>query len=163
MFGNPVLANYGAAKAGIAGLMRVAAIEGEEFGILCNAIMPNAQGRMAVRMMADLGEPIDTGGVALPPEMGNSMDPGFNAPLAVYLASESCSSTRAIYSQCLGRVARVFVGVTAGWQAPRQSPPTAEDIAAHWNEICDSSGGFITPASPRDELMLVMNQTGMPA
>jgi NAD(P)-dependent dehydrogenase (short-subunit alcohol dehydrogenase family) len=162
LFGSPVLTNYGAAKAGVAGLMHVAAIEGERHGILCNAIMPNAQGRMAIRMMEDLGKPLDTGGVALPPEIGTSMNPEFNASLAVYLASEACTSTRAIYSQCLGRVARVFVGVTHGWQAQRQSPPTAEEIAAHWEQICDPAPGFIEPASPRDELRLVMQHAELP-
>jgi NAD(P)-dependent dehydrogenase (short-subunit alcohol dehydrogenase family) len=163
MFGSPVLANYGAAKAGVAGLMHVAAIEGKEFGILCNAIMPNAHGRMAVRMMEDLGEAVESGTVALPPEMGNSMNPDFNAPLAVYLASEACTSTRALYSQCLGRIARVFVGVTSGWQAQRQSPPTVEEIAEHWNQIGDTALGFVTPESPRDQLRLVMTQADVRA
>jgi NAD(P)-dependent dehydrogenase (short-subunit alcohol dehydrogenase family) len=157
MFGNPVLANYGAAKAGVAGLMHVAAIEGQQFGILCNAIMPNANGRMAVKMLEDLGEPSDAGDL-FPPELGNSMNPDFNAPLAIYLASEACTSTRELYSQCLGRVGRVVIGVTRGWQAQRQSPPTVEDIAAHWDEVCNDAAGLVVPESPRDELRLVMQQ-----
>ncbi|MFA7602584.1 MAG: SDR family NAD(P)-dependent oxidoreductase [Novosphingobium sp.] len=158
LFGTPILANYAAAKAGVAGLMNVAAIEGEAHGILCNGIMPNAEGRMADRMMADLGADASSGSVELPPEIGNSMDPGFNAPLAIFLASEACTSTHALYSQCLGRVARVFVGVTTGWQGQRQTPASVEEIAEHWAEIGDTSRGFTTPSTPHHELALVLSQ-----
>lgn len=157
LFGNALQAGYASAKAGIAGLMNVAAIEGAAFGILCNAILPNAHGRMAEQMMKDLGAGENASAAALMAHFGHSMDPKYNTPLAVYLASESCTSTHAIYSQCLGRVARVFVGVVPGWQAPRQMPPSVEEIAAHWDEICDTSRGFATPRSPRDELGLVLS------
>src|SRR5690606_36116256 len=126
LFGSSLMTAYGAAKAGVAGLMNVAAIEGETHGILCNAIMPNAMSRMAdhaAQAWADSGE----GAAAeLPPGIGNSMNVEFNTPLAVYLASEACTSTHALYSQCLGRVARVFIGVASGWQSHRQSPASAE-------------------------------------
>lgn len=160
LYGNELQAGYGSAKAGIAGLMNVAALEGEPHGILCNAIMPNAQGRMAEQMMKDWEPGTQAAGAAMMDMFGNSMDPGFNAPLAVYLASESCTSTHALYSQCLGRVARVFVGVTPGWQAQRQTPPSVEEIAEHWDEICDTSRGFATPAESRDELAIVLSQHG---
>lgn len=163
LFGNAMLANYGAAKAGVAGLMNVAALEGEPYGILCNAIMPNAMTRMSEQSAKDWEGEIPPEELELPPEVGNSMNPGFNTPLAVYLASETCTSTHALYSQCLGRVARVFLGVTPGWQAQRQSPPSVEQIAEHWGEICDTSHGFATPPTPRDELTLVLSGEQAPA
>lgn len=158
MFGIELQAGYGAAKAGIFGLMNVAATEGAPHGILCNAIMPNAQSRMADQMLKDSGGDMGPGANAVMAMVGNSFDPAYNAPLAVYLASEDCTSTHAIYSQCLGRVARVFVGVTPGWQAQRQTPPSVEEIAAHWDEISDTSRGFQTPVSPQHELALVISE-----
>jgi hypothetical protein len=86
------------------------------------------------------------------------MNPEFNMPLAVYLASEDCLSTHALYSQCLARSARVFVGVVPGWQAHRQSPPSVDEIAMHWGEITDMTRGFAAPPSPSDELAVVLSQ-----
>jgi NAD(P)-dependent dehydrogenase (short-subunit alcohol dehydrogenase family) len=160
MFGIELQTGYGAAKAGIFGLMNVAATEGAPHGILCNAIMPNAQSRMADQMLRDSGGDMGPEADAVMALVGNSFDPEYNAPLAVYLASEDCTSTHAIYSQCLGRVARVFVGVTPGWQAQRQTPPSVEDIAAHWDQITDASRGYVAPTSPGDELGLVISQGG---
>lgn len=161
LFGTEMLGAYAAAKAGTMGLMNVAAIEGAPHGILANAIMPNAITRMAMQAAQDWASHAgahQAGG--LPPEVVNAMNPEFNTPLAVYLASEACSSTHALWSQCLGRMARVFVGVVPGWQAQRQSAPTVEQVAAHWDEIADTGGGFVLPASPSEELGLVLSQAG---
>ena len=53
MFGQPGLPGYAAAKTGMLGLMNVAAIEGAEFGIAANAIMPMAGTRMAAAVLGD--------------------------------------------------------------------------------------------------------------
>lgn len=159
LFGNALQSGYASAKAGVAGLMNVAAIEGQEHGIFCNAIMPNADSRMSRQLMAEWEpEQQAQGATFLEESLGNAMSPAFNAPLAVYLASRECQSTHAIYSQCLGRIARVFVGVAHGWQAQRDNPPSVEEIASHWDEICDLSRGFATPPTPRDEFELVLTQ-----
>lgn len=156
IFGNPMVGGYGAAKAAIAGLMHVAALEGEDCGILCNAIMPNAISRMAMQAVADWTGQIEAGDTILPEALGNSMSPEFNTPLAVFLASERCTHTRGLFSQCIGRSAKVFIGAVTGWQAPRQSPPNVNDIAAHWDEICDGSRGFIVPLTVRDEREMIL-------
>ena len=153
-----MVGGYGAAKAGVAGLMHVAAHEGAEHGILCNAIMPNAASRMAMQAAADWaarGRPMDG---SLPPAVGNAMNVEFNTPIAVYLASEACSVTRGLFSQCLGRTARVFIGAAHGWQAQRQSAPTVEEIAQHWGEIVDIENGFDVPWTPNEELALVLGR-----
>jgi NAD(P)-dependent dehydrogenase (short-subunit alcohol dehydrogenase family) len=152
MYGNKLQVGYGAAKAGITGVMNVLALEGEAHGILCNALMPNALGRMADQMQRDNGQQRDAATKAQMAAFGNSMQPEFNTALGVYLASEACTSTHAIYSSCVGRFARVFVGVTNGWQGSRVHPSTAEDIAAHFDEITDLKRGFELPTSPRNEI-----------
>lgn len=158
LFGNPYCGAYGAAKAGIAGLMNTAAREGEEHGILCNALMPNAMTRMAAQAGADWADRMPELEHVMPPEIGNSMNPEFNMPLAVYLASEACTVTQGLYSQCLGRSARVFLGVVPGWQAHRQSAPSVEQIAEHWGEIGDMTQGFAAPMSATEEHGIVLAQ-----
>ena len=155
LFGNPIVGGYGAAKAGIAGLMHTAALEGEPLGILCNAIMPNAASRMAMQAAADWYGKLEGMDQPLPDTVGHSMDPAFNTPLAVYLASDACTTTRELFSQCLGRTARVFIGAADGWQSERQSPPTVEQVAHHWADVCDAARGYAVPRSAREELLSV--------
>lgn len=70
--GNFGQANYGAAKAGIAGLTRVAALEGKRSGVTVNAIAPVAKTRM-------------TDDIAAVPE---DFEPEDIAPLVAWLASD---------------------------------------------------------------------------
>lgn len=158
LFGNPLVGGYGAAKAGIAGLMHVAALEGKGQGILCNAIMPNAASRMAMQAAADWTGRLEGIDAPLPESIGNSMNVEFNTPLAVYLASEACQETQGLFSQCLGRTAHVFIGAVTGWQAQRQSPPSVDDVAAHWGEICDSTRGYVVPHSAGEELAAILSR-----
>ncbi|MCB2079889.1 MAG: SDR family NAD(P)-dependent oxidoreductase [Novosphingobium sp.] len=156
IFGNAYAGAYGPAKAGMVGLMNTAALEGREHGILCNSLMPNAMTRMAARAGEDWADKIPEMEHVLPPEIGNSFNPEFNTPLAVYLASEACTDTQGLYSQCLGRSARVFIGVGHGWQAQRQSAPSVEQIAEHWAEIRDLSAGYAIPTTATEEHGIVL-------
>lgn len=81
LLGNFGQTNYGAAKAGIHALTRIAALELAKHKITVNAIAPAALTRMfqTIRGAADLVS-IDTFG------------PKFIAPLAAYLASDAASS-----------------------------------------------------------------------
>lgn len=63
VFGQPGLAGYATAKTAMLGLMNVAAIEGAEFGIKANAIMPMGDTRMARALMGEVGE---SPGTAIP-------------------------------------------------------------------------------------------------
>ena len=64
----------------------------------------------------------------------------FNTPLVLYLVSEQCRSTHGIYSANSGRYAKVRIAAAEGWVAPMGStPPAPEDIAAHWEGICDGT------------------------
>jgi NAD(P)-dependent dehydrogenase (short-subunit alcohol dehydrogenase family) len=159
LFGAPMVGAYSAAKAGIAGLMHTASLEGEAHGILCNALMPNAMSRMAMQAGQDWQDRMPAQEMVMPPEIGNSMNVEFNMPLAVYLASEACSSTHGLYSQCLGRSAKVFLGVVPGWQAQRQSAPSVEQIAEHWEEISDTAHGFAVPMTAGEEHGIVLSQS----
>lgn len=155
MFGNAEQAAYGAAKAGLVGLMNVLSQEGRAHGVLCNALLPTAESRMSAQMsaaqMKDFGEVYASAG----PYVGNSGTPAFVTPLVVFLVSEACKSTHGIYSASLGRYARVFIAASDGWIGRRDQAPRAEDIEAHFGEIAGTRS-FSVPESLRDEFVEII-------
>jgi len=80
LLGNFGQSNYGAAKAGIYGLTRVAAQEMMKLGITVNAIAPIA----ATRMLSDLAEYKGS------PEL-ERLSPRYVAPLVTFLASDAAA------------------------------------------------------------------------
>ena len=150
MFGQPGLVGYATAKAGMLGLMNVASIEGAEYGIKANAIMPMGHTRMAAAALGDAGET---------PEALAFLDTlrlDQVAPVVAYLASEQCTFTHTVLSAFSGRIAALRVGMTPGWFSPGGSF-TAEDVAAHPPEIVDSEGMFL-PDSIFDEMSYVTSR-----
>jgi len=150
MFGNATQSAYGAAKAGLVGLMNVLSQEGKPFNIQCNALLPTAESRMGAGMPADQMEQIGALFANVGQYIGNSGTAPFVTPLVVYLASEHCPSTHGIYSAAFGRYARVFIAASDGWRGPRDKPASADDIAAHFGEIT-SQNKVCVPASLVDE------------
>ena len=73
IYGNFGQANYGAAKAGVVGLMNVLSIEGAKHDIRVNCIAPTA----ATRMTEDI----------MPPDMLEALQPEWVTPAVLYLAS----------------------------------------------------------------------------
>ena len=100
LFGNFGQANYGAAKAGLAGLTRVLAIEGASYGIKVNAIAPIAATRMTQEIL---------GG-----DLAALVSPDRVSPLVAYLSHPECSVSGNVYSVAGGRIARIFVAETNG-------------------------------------------------
>jgi len=121
LYGNKRCVNYGMSKAGMIGLNNVAALEGEEFGVKSNLIVPSAVTRMA--------EGIDIS--QYPP-----MEPELVAPVVAWLAHEACSVTGETIASIAGRVARMFVAETEGVYRPEW---TIEDVAAACEAFHDKS------------------------
>jgi len=138
ILGNFGQANYGAAKMGLVGLTRVLAIEGRKYNIKANAIAPVALTRMTEEMFGAAGD---------------ALDPALVSPLVAYLASEACDVTGEIYSAAGGIISRFFIGLTPGYYNPNL---TAEDIAAHWDEI-RSESGYIVPDDSSGEISKIVS------
>ena len=88
VFGNIGQANYGAAKAAIAGLTLIAAQELQRYGVTVNCIAPNARTRMTEETFGDL---------PAPDEGFDPLDPGNMAPLVVALCADEAQD---ITGQC---------------------------------------------------------------
>jgi NAD(P)-dependent dehydrogenase (short-subunit alcohol dehydrogenase family) len=136
LFGNFGQANYGAAKAGLAGLTRVLAIEGAGHGIKVNAIAPLAATRMTTDLFGDLTEKISPESVS---------------PVVLYLAHEDCEVNGNVYSVAGGRVARIFVAETPGAILPELTPEAVRD---HLSLINDADS-YLEPASLEDATRII--------
>ena len=135
LYGTPASSDYGAAKAGVAGLSNCLRLEGARHNIKINTIAPVAGTRM-------------TEAVDLPTEWQEALKPELVAPLVAYLSSEHCQDSGYIYSVgggCYSRIA-CFEGV--GVLLDEGDGVTIEDVAAHMDEINDMSG-----ASEMNEMM----------
>lgn len=121
LYGNFGQANYGAAKAGLVGLINTLAIEGAKYNITANAIAPLA----ATRMTADIA----------PQDVLDKLDPELVAPAVGYLVSEENHDTSSVFVVGGGLVQRVAQFQNDGVRFT--APPTLPEIAGRWNEIRD--------------------------
>lgn len=147
MFGMLNMSTYAIAKASILGLTNMISLEGEEFGVIANAVLPIAQtvpGRTesAVRLYQSLGR--------LEPRVTVE----FVTPLVLHLASRSCTAGKGIYSAVAGRYAMAFVGLTQGWISDDDVPPSAERISEMFPHIIDQQN-YDVPLSIADEVASV--------
>lgn len=99
LMGNFGQANYGAAKAGIAGFSRVLALELAKYGCTVNTISPGALTRMTIPLRENRGEKVDEADLA---EGG----PQHIAPICAWLATEAAAGiTSQIFHSGRGGIA----------------------------------------------------------
>ena len=127
LYGNFGQANYGAAKAGLVGLMKTLAIEGAKYNVKVNTIAPLA----ATRMTEDL----------LPAELLARMGPETVVPAAVFLVSDD-APTNAIINAGGGGFERAYVTLTRGIHVTPEDM-NAETVAARFAEISDRTGEVV--------------------
>jgi len=119
-------ANYGAAKAGIAGMTLVAAEELERYGVRVNAIAPIARTRLTLATPG-MGALFAAG---VEDESGHDLfDPANISPLVAWLAAADCSINGKVFAVQGGSIQEL-----QGWTAARnidcEGAWQIEDIAA---------------------------------
>jgi NAD(P)-dependent dehydrogenase (short-subunit alcohol dehydrogenase family) len=121
LYGNFGQSNYGAAKAGLLGLMRSLSIEGQKNNVHVNAICPVAATRM-------------TEGV-IPAELLSKLNPEYVTPGVIHLASDGAPTGSILVAGAgVFSVARVYEteGVYLG-----EGGLSAEEVRDNWDKIAD--------------------------
>ena len=121
IYGNFGQSNYGAAKAGLIGLMNVLALEGAKNDIRVNILAPTARTAMTEGL--------------LPPAAAELLGPETVTPAMLFLASDEAPS-RVILGAGAGTFAVTHIAETAGVHLD-EAERTPETIAARWSEILD--------------------------
>ena len=127
IYANPGQANYGAAKAGIAGLTQIAAQELGRYGVTVNAVAPGA----FTRLTEDL----------LPDQMKQTFDPRWVAPVVTWLGSPRSAGVTGQVIESSG----VVLAIAEGWHRG----PSADQIPAEPEEVDALIRKLLTDARPR--------------
>src|SRR5712691_11467862 len=153
LFGNPGQANYGAAKAAISGLTKVAARDLGKYGITVNSICPVAGTRMTVneevRRARELrkrqGIQREDRGVAQIEEL----DPDDVAPMVVYLASKVAGGVNGQFFLCLGNQVAL---VSQPRPVKTLYKPDADWMLDEIDRLAPSTilEGLVNPAPPKE-------------
>ena len=163
--------NYAAAKAGVYGMTRALACEGEEFGIRVNCILPH-------------GNPLKDDNLSFGPEQNanwyreNWALPGFEdyvdedlaasladgrrdavlvSPIVTYLASPACGVTGEAFAAGFGRYSRVFVAECAGWKPRDATMATVNGIARNLDAVC-ATDRYEIPINQFEEMRYLARQ-----
>lgn len=125
LFANVGQSNYGAAKAAIACLTQIAALELERYGVMVNAIAPAGMTRM-------------TNQLPIPEETARQLDPRWVAPVVAWLASTLSAGVTGQVIESSGRVLAVAQGWTRGANAEVR-PEKPEDVDAIIRPLLESA------------------------
>jgi NAD(P)-dependent dehydrogenase (short-subunit alcohol dehydrogenase family) len=127
--------SYGGAKGGVFGFTRTLALDAARYDIRVNAVMPRAQTRLSdtpvLAHTYDLPEEAFQGGIM------DQLQPDLVAPVAAFLAHESCQLNGEIFPTGGGQVMRIAVIQNDGFTKPDLTP---EDVAANLDRVMDMSG-----------------------
>ena len=123
LFGNFGQSNYGAAKAGLYGFMRVLSIEGRKYGIRLWALAPGAYTRMTSDLPGRIGKEPD------PMSLPENVAPGVLFMVSD-LAAEHSGKILGVSSR---GVREIKMLQTSGFNPTK--PYTAQDVAEHASQV----------------------------
>jgi NAD(P)-dependent dehydrogenase (short-subunit alcohol dehydrogenase family) len=133
--GLPGQANYGAAKAGIAGFTRVVARDLGRYGVTCNAIAPGAATRMTATVPQNTAQLRARAGTApmVPQQQRRSTvppmrEPEYVAPMTVFLATDAAWNINGKVFYVAGGRISVAHEESAMRQAVKQSMWTIDEL-----------------------------------
>ncbi len=133
LIGNFGQTNYGAAKAGIAGLTRVLALEGMKYGITVNTLAPTAWSRLT----ADI----------LPEDVEERFAPDKVSPLVVWLCTDDAAKvTGRQFCAGANKITLLSWQVTEIAQGePMDAPMTVEEVGKRMAETMESWPKLLRP------------------
>ena len=135
LYGNFGQSNYGAAKAGIYGFMRVLSIEGRKYGIRVMGLAPGAYTRMTSDLPGRIGREPDP--LSLPENI---------APGVLYMVSDlAADHSGKVLGVSQRGVREIKMLQTDGFQPGR--PYTAQEVAEHAAEVFFPAAADRTAAS----------------
>jgi len=143
LYGAHGLAAYGASKMGVAGLLRVLAVEAADTGIRVNAVAP-----LAWTPMSQAGGRTGSTAQILGPDTFAQFDPEYVSEAVVLLSHPHCPAQGQILTAGGGRVAEVLIAETRGYTGP---PLPWRDLLATWDIITNRTD-ITYPQSMREEL-----------
>ncbi len=124
VFGNVGQANYGSAKAGIAGFTLIAAQELGRYGVTVNCLAPNARTRMTEQAFGEIAAP----------EGFDPMDPGNMSPLVVALCADEAQDITGQVFFVYGGAVNALRGWSPGELFTREGRWDADDLLAELRE-----------------------------
>lgn len=125
--GNRGQANYGAAKAGIAALTVITALEGGRSGVRANAIAPGGATRMVNEAMPSI--PIVEADQVQEGDAFNRLNPGNSAPMVAWLASDEALHVSGQVFKAVGDEITHYQGWTLGRSVKAGKEPQRWDPA----------------------------------
>lgn len=139
IYGNFGQANYSAAKLGILGFSKTAAVEGQKYNILVNTIAPTAGTAMTATVFNE--------------EMLEKLKPKYIAPITVLLASDKAPCTGKLFETAAGWVAMTRWQRSKG-AAIKKDKLTAAKVAANWDKVNDFNPDTVLyPETPAESSM----------
>ncbi|HVV10467.1 SDR family NAD(P)-dependent oxidoreductase [Amycolatopsis sp.] len=126
MLGSRHTVAYNVAKASVLGLMRSVACEGAAAGVRVNAVMPGAETRMQ-------GTALDADSAENSARRTTDVNSAANAaPLACFLAHESCRANGEVFATGRGHMAKILLASSEGVS---ERDPSLESVAAGFERI----------------------------
>jgi NAD(P)-dependent dehydrogenase (short-subunit alcohol dehydrogenase family) len=156
MLGNPGQTNYSAAKAGIAAMTLVEAVELGRYGVRANCLAPLARTRLTLQTpgVGDLvGPPAD--------ESFDLFHPGNVSPLVAYLAMADCPFTGGVF-----HVGGNEVGLYSGWSLHDERILTASgrfslaELVDRAPTLLDEQSGLASMATSVGDTMAKFGRRG---